>query len=79
MPDVKVGRRAQVVIPARIRRELGIEEGDTLRLEVDDHGRLILEQVPDDPLSRVASAGRGCYEDVDPLAVQEELRSEWDR
>lgn len=38
--DIRVGKRAQVVIPAGVRAALGIAEGDVLRLEVDERGRL---------------------------------------
>ena len=39
---VTVGSRGRVVIPANVRRDLGIETGDQLNLTVDDN-RLVLE------------------------------------
>ena len=39
---VKVGPKGRVVVPAPIRRELGIEEGTTLRARVEGDG-IVLE------------------------------------
>ena len=36
MPRIRVGRRGVIVIPKDIREKLGIEEGMTLDLEVDN-------------------------------------------
>jgi AbrB family looped-hinge helix DNA binding protein len=38
-----VGERGRLVIPAELRRALGIEPGSTLIARVDDGGRLVLE------------------------------------
>ena len=42
MTRIRVGKRGVIVIPADIRRKLGIEEGMTLELEVK-HNTLILK------------------------------------
>jgi AbrB family looped-hinge helix DNA binding protein len=77
MPDVLVGKRAQVVIPAAIRRRLGWKEGDRLHLQVDERGRVILERVSDDPVDRLKRAGEAVFRGVDPLEEQRRLRDEW--
>jgi len=41
MPRVRVGKRGTIVIPKDIRERLGIEEGMTLDLEVEN-GRIVL-------------------------------------
>ena len=41
MPRVRVGKRGVIVIPKSIRERLGIEEGMTLDLEVED-GKIVL-------------------------------------
>lgn len=41
--SVSVGRQGRVVIPARMRRELGIGEGDELVARIEE-GRVILEK-----------------------------------
>lgn len=79
MTDVLIGKRAQVVIPAEIRRRLGLREGDRLHLEVDDQGRIVLERLEEDPVERLIRAGTACFADVDPVAYQRALREDWDR
>jgi AbrB family looped-hinge helix DNA binding protein len=40
---VRVGLQGRIVVPARLRRQLGIETGDVLVARADD-GRLVLER-----------------------------------
>lgn len=75
--DVRVGKRAQVVIPAVLRRQMGVQDGDLLHAELDEHGRLVLEKVLDNPLERLLEAGRGLYVG-DPVELQRTLRDEWE-
>lgn len=78
--EVRVGKRAQVVIPASVRTRLGIQEGDVLHLEVDAEGRVLLTRVPEDPVERLLRAGSGLLqEDEDAIQVQRGLRAELDR
>jgi len=42
MAEVKVGRQGRIVIPAQLREELGVGEGDVLSLRVEDD-RLLME------------------------------------
>ena len=78
MHTVRVGKRAQMVVPAVLRRRLGIEEGDVLQADIDDQGRLVLEVVPADPVERLRRAGAGMYGGRDGMEEQERLRSDWD-
>ena len=41
----KVDRLGRVVLPAELRKELEINEGDLLEIAVDDDGRIVLEKV----------------------------------
>jgi len=50
--NVRVGKRAQIVIPAVIRRSMGVSDGDVLDARLDDEGRLVLERIDPDPLRR---------------------------
>jgi AbrB family looped-hinge helix DNA binding protein len=79
MPDVYVGQCAQLVIPAEIRRLLDIREGDRLRLEVDERGRLVLEPLPRDPVARLRLAGARIFIGVDGVEEQRRLRAAWER
>lgn len=49
--EVRVGVQGRVVIPAHLRRALGIRPGQVLLLRAED-GRLVLER-PDQVLSRL--------------------------
>ncbi|HEU4392071.1 MAG TPA: AbrB/MazE/SpoVT family DNA-binding domain-containing protein [Solirubrobacterales bacterium] len=42
MPEIKLGRQGRIVIPASIRSELGLREGDVLHARVEGR-RLVLE------------------------------------
>ena len=75
--DIRVGKRAQMVIPATLRRQMGIEEGDLLHAEIDDEGRLVLERVDADPLAQLRQVARGVWQGHDPVEHQRELRAEW--
>jgi len=55
----QAGRQAQTVVPAVLRRRLGIEEGGGLQTDIDERGRLVLEVVPADPVERLRRAGAG--------------------
>jgi len=57
--DIRVGKRGQIVLPAALRRELGIEDGSKLAVNADGEGRIVLEPVPSDPIRRFIEAGRG--------------------
>ncbi|WP_338252694.1 AbrB/MazE/SpoVT family DNA-binding domain-containing protein [Pyrodictium abyssi] len=45
MLRVRVGRRGTIVLPKRVREQLGIEEGTTLELEVDGD-KIVLRPPP---------------------------------
>jgi AbrB family looped-hinge helix DNA binding protein len=42
MAEVKVGKQGRIVIPAQVRKELGLSEGDVLNVRVEDD-RLLME------------------------------------
>lgn len=75
--EVRIGKRAQVVIPAELRRRMGVRDGDLLHAELDESGRLILEKIVADPVLRLLQAAQGLY-DEDPVLYQRVRREEWD-
>lgn len=77
--DIRIGKRAQVVIPAELRRRMGVTDGDLLHVDLDEHGRLVLERVEPDPLRRLSDAGRGLWHRQDAVSEQRELRADWTR
>lgn len=81
--NVIVGKQGRIVIPARLRRELGLKPGDELMARVKD-GQLVLEEL-DHALQRVQgkfqeiSQGRSLVDELiaerrrEALKEQEEL------
>ena len=58
MQTVRMLAKGQVVIPAEVRRRLGIAPGDLLEIRVvDDH--IELAPLPDDPIAAFAGSLRG--------------------
>lgn len=43
MAAIKVGKQGRIVLPAEIRRQLDIKEGDLLGVIVDEEGRVVME------------------------------------
>jgi AbrB family looped-hinge helix DNA binding protein len=42
MPTTKVTRHGQITLPASVRRQLGIEEGDLVEIEVEDERAVLM-------------------------------------
>ncbi|MCH7812287.1 MAG: AbrB/MazE/SpoVT family DNA-binding domain-containing protein [Chloroflexi bacterium] len=78
MPKTTISSKYQITLPARLVRELGLEPGDKLAVELED-GRLILHPRPKDWVSYTAGSMPGYYgktkEEID--AYLREVRGEW--
>jgi AbrB family looped-hinge helix DNA binding protein len=71
--QTKVSSKHQVTIPAAAFRSAGLEPGDTLRVEADGAGRIVLTRL-DELLDRYS----GCLDTGGSLRAQVEgLRGEW--
>jgi AbrB family looped-hinge helix DNA binding protein len=75
--DIVVGKRGTIVIPAEMRKTLGICEGQKLFAVVVD-GDIVLRRVSHDPVERLREAFAGVFAGVDPVEYVRELRREWD-
>ena len=42
MPTTRVTRHGQITLPASVRRQLGIEEGDLVEIEVEDEKAVVV-------------------------------------
>jgi len=42
MPTTKVTRHGQITLPASVRKQLGIEEGDLVEIEVEDEKAVLM-------------------------------------
>ena len=78
MPQTTSSSKCQIRRPARLVRELGLQPGDKLAVELED-GRLILHPRPKDWVSYTAGSLKGVYgetkEDID--AYLKEVRGSW--
>ena len=78
MPKTTISSKYQITLPARLVRELGLEPGDKLAVEVEN-GRLILHPRPKDWVSYTAGSMPGYYgktkEAID--AYLREVRGDW--
>jgi len=78
MPKTTISSKYQITLPARLVRELGLQPGDKLAVELEE-GRLILHPRPKDWVSYTAGSLKGLYgetkEDID--AYLKEVRGSW--
>lgn len=77
MPSVKVSSKHQISLPSKARRELGIEAGDRLSVEVAGD-TLILRPRPQRPSARLRGLGREAWHGRDPVGEVRALRDEGD-
>ena len=78
MPKTTISSKHQITLPARLVREMGLQPGDQLAVELDGL-RLILHPRPKDWLSYTAGSMPGYYgktkEEID--AYLREVRGSW--
>jgi antitoxin PrlF len=55
MPTAKLSSKSQIVIPVEIRRRLGLEPGDVLKVEVEGDRMVLTREDRIDPLERLRS------------------------
>jgi AbrB family looped-hinge helix DNA binding protein len=73
---VKVSSKYQIAVPAEVRRELGIERGDHLIVEVRDRF-VVLKPEPVDAVEQLRGLHREIWEGIDPQQYIDELREKW--
>ncbi len=59
MPLVKVKHKAQITLPANLRKALNIEEGDYLNIEIDHNKVTLTPQTIMDKIPSVALSKKG--------------------
>jgi AbrB family looped-hinge helix DNA binding protein len=74
---VTMGQRGTIVVPAEMRKALGLDCGSTL-LAIVDGDQISLVPAPSDPMERLAWAGKGMFSGSDADTWLRELRDEWD-
>lgn len=53
MPTTKISSKSQIVIPAEVRRKLGLRSGDVLHVEVEGERVVLTKQNRDSALQRL--------------------------
>lgn len=59
MPIVRTSAKCQIVIPSKIRKELGIKAGSNVLIEKLDDRHAIISSLPDDPIQSLRGAIKG--------------------
>jgi AbrB family looped-hinge helix DNA binding protein len=78
MLSVKVSAKNQIAVPSAARRQLGIEPGDRLSVEVTDDA-IVLRLRPEHPSERLRGLGASVWKDKDPVKYVRDLRGELDQ
>ena len=73
---VKVSSRHQIALPSRMRRELDIQPGDRLLVDIQD-GMLLLVPEPTDYVTHLAGLHREVWADIDVDDYLREERDAW--
>ena len=82
MKEARLSSKNQIVIPKRIRDELGLRQGDKVRIEILRGRRAVLQAAAPPPADVFVRAGKGKIEEVlgeakklDELKIRKLLRS----
>ena len=74
--QVKVSSKHQIAVPAAVRRQLEVDAGDHLLVDVQD-GVIVLIPMPVDPIEEFKGLGRENWEGVDVQEYIDGERSGW--
>jgi len=74
--QVKVSSKHQIAVPASIRRQLSIDAGDHLQVEVRD-GVIILIPGSSDPIADLRGLGREIWDGIDAQEYVNGERDGW--
>lgn len=73
---VKLGSRCQMVLPARIRKALGISEGDEVLVTVSGNAAIVVPK-PKSYAERLMGLHQEVWRGVNPDAYVQEERQSW--
>ena len=73
---MKVSRKHQIAVPAKFRRQLDINAGDRLSVEVRD-GTLVLRPQRMSAADELREIGKDFWPGFDGIKLLNELRDEW--
>lgn len=78
MSVARVGKRGTLIIPAEIRKNNGIKEGDELIINVSETGVIYMIPKPKDFVMALKESGQGLWGDIDPVEYIRQERDSWD-
>ena len=73
---VKVSKKYQIAVPAQVRRQLGIRQGDELLVELRGNYAVLLP-APHDYAQRLRGLHREMWEGIDPQEYVQQERAAW--
>lgn len=71
--NVKVGKKHVVVIPSKIRRKIGLKEGEMLRVRLEEN-HIVMERLADPFRTLAEVVGEPYNEEVDEKRAERWLR-----
>lgn len=74
MPMAKLSSKAQIVLPAAIRKQLRIEPGDTLEITMEDNV-ILIRKAPESAADALGACGSSLWREYDKEL--EEERDQW--
>ena len=73
---VKVSNRYQISLPSVARKQLNIQAGDRLLVDIQD-GMIILLPQPHDYVEHLAGLHQEIWQDIDTMAYLDQERGAW--
>ena len=73
---VKVSNRFQISLPSRARKQLNIQAGDRLLVDIQE-GMIVLIPEPEDYVKYLAGLHREIWQDLDTTSYLEQERDQW--
>ncbi|WP_170232797.1 AbrB/MazE/SpoVT family DNA-binding domain-containing protein [Desulfuromonas acetexigens] len=74
MPMAKLSSKAQIVLPAAIRKRLHIEPGDTLEI-TEENNVILIRKAPESTADALGACGSSLWRDYEKEL--EEARDQW--
>ncbi|MHB9144270.1 MAG: AbrB/MazE/SpoVT family DNA-binding domain-containing protein [Symbiobacteriia bacterium] len=75
--EARIGRRFTLVIPAPIRKAVNLKVGDTVIVDQDVRGNIVLVPKPKNFTQVLKELGTEAFGGVDPIEYQRKEREQW--
>jgi len=78
IPIVKLSSRHQVVIPKKVRKELGLHAGDQLVVEIEGE-KVVLHPRPKNYTNYMLGLGKEVWQNIDATEYVRKERESWEK